>query len=291
MDVLVIGLGVVLILIVLRDMFHTLGHPLGQGSLSGIVMRTLWHLSHRAEGHGPLTKLVGPFGLLTVMTTWGALVVSGWALVYWPFIPTGFVFSAGPPAGTAGRALDALYLSLVTISTLGFGDVVPDLAWLRVIVPLEALFGLALLTVAVSWTLQIYPALTRRRALAIQLALLRRSDASTTLQATEAGATAALLRSVTDSIIAVRVDLTQYSETYYFRDEPDLSLAATVGFAVELARIGTMSARADVRFTATTLDLALTDIAGILDAKFLHIGGSTTEVFEAYAADHGQSTR
>ena len=66
-DVLVIGLGVVLILIVLRDMFHTLGHPLGQGSLSGIVMRTLWHLSHRAEGHGPLTKLVGPCGLLTVM--------------------------------------------------------------------------------------------------------------------------------------------------------------------------------------------------------------------------------
>ncbi len=291
MDVLAIGLGVAIILVVLRDMFHTLGHPLGQGSLSRLVMRSMWRLSHRAAGQGRLAKLVGPFGLLTVMMMWGTLAVCGWALVYWPFIPTGFVFSAGPLVGDAGDALDALYISLVTISTLGFGDVVPDLAWLRIVVPLEAIFGFALLTVAVSWILQVYPALTRRRALAIHLALLRRSGASSIQQNVEEGSTADLLRSMTDSIIAVRVDLTQYSETYYFRDEPDSSLAATVGFAVELARIGATSLRADIRFAANVLAYALTDLAGVLDARFLHTGGATSEVFDAYAADHGQPSK
>lgn len=290
MDVLAIGLGVAIILVVLRDMFHTLGHPLGQGSLSRLVMRSMWHLSHRAAGHGRLAKLVGPFGLLTVMMMWGAMAVCGWALIYWPFIPTGFVFSAGPLVGNASDALNALYISLVTISTLGFGDVVPDLAWLRMVVPLEAIFGFALLTVAVSWILQVYPALTRRRALAIHLALLRRSGPASIHQQSDESSTAALLQSMTCSIIAVRVDLTQYSETYYFRDEPDSSLAATVGFALEIARNGVTSLRADIRFAATILDCALTDLAGVLDARFLHTGGTTSEVFDAYAADHGQSS-
>ncbi len=289
MDIIVIGLGVAIILIVLRDMFHTLGHPLGQGSLSRLVMKTLWRLSHCGGGHGRLAKLVGPFGLLTVMMMWGALAVGGWALVYWPFIPAGFVFSANPLAGSAGNVLDALYLSLVTISTLGFGDVVPDLAWLRVVVPLEAIFGFALLTAAVSWILQVYPALTRRRALAIHLALLSRSDASGVLQ--KEGTAAALLQDITGSMIAVRVDLSQYSETYYFRDEPDFSLAATLGFALELARIGETSVRADVRFAATILDDALIDLAGVLDTRFLHSGGTASKVFDAYAVDHGQSFR
>lgn len=291
MDVLAIGFGVAIILVVLRDMFHTLGHPLGQGNLSRLVMRAMWRLSHRAAGQGRLAKLVGPLGLLTVMMLWGALAVCAWALVYWPFIPDGFVFSAGPMVGNAGEALDALYISLVTISTLGFGDVVPELAWLRMVVPLEAIFGFALLTVAVSWILQVYPALTRRRALAIHLALLRHSGASSIQQNVEEGSSAALLQSMAGSIIAVRVDLTQYSETYYFRDEPDSSLAATVGFAVELARIGAASVRADIRFAAMILDYALTDLAGVLDARFLRTGGTTSEVFDAYAADHGQPSK
>ncbi len=253
------------------------------------MVRTLWRASHGRDGHGHLARLVGPFGLLTVMMTWGALAVGGWALIYWPFIPAGFVFSANPLAGSAGNFLDALYVSLVTISTLGFGDLVPALAWLRVVVPLEAIFGFALLTAAVSWILQVYPALTRRRALAIYLALLGRSGASGVFQ--EEGTTAALMHNITGNVISVRVDLTQYSETYYFRDEPDFSLAATLGFALELARIGETSKQIDIRFAATILADALTDLAGVLDTRFLHSGGTTPEVFEAYAADHGQPFR
>ena len=58
--------------------------------------------------------------------------------------------------------LDSLYLSLVTVAALGYGDIVPTYAWLRLVSPLEALIGCALLTAAVSWILQIHPALARK---------------------------------------------------------------------------------------------------------------------------------
>ena len=66
-------------------------------------------------------------------------------------------------------------ISLVTISTLGFGDVHPATDWLRIVNPLEALFGFALLTVVVAWMLQVYPALSRRRVIALHLSALKRA--------------------------------------------------------------------------------------------------------------------
>lgn len=290
MNVLLIGLGASLVVVVLRDIFHTLGHPAGRGSLSPLVQGAIWRLSRHRGGHGGLARLAGPLGLLAVMGIWGVLAVIGWALVYWPFVPEGFHFSSDPPVGHGNAALDALYLSLVTISTLGFGDIVPDSAWMRIATPVEALFGFALLTVAVSWTLQISPALSRRRALAIRLAILRRSDASNTLHQLEAIVAAELLQSVANSLVAVRVDLTQFSETYYFRDdERNFSLAANLGCAIELGRTGATSPRADVRWAATVLNYALNDFVGLLDDEFLHLGGAVPELLDAYAADHGHS--
>ena len=37
------------------------------------------------------------------------------------------------------RVLDAVYVSLVTVARLGFGDVVPRDGWLRIAVPVQAL--------------------------------------------------------------------------------------------------------------------------------------------------------
>ncbi len=39
--------GAALVLLVLHDIFHTLGHPEGQGSLSRLVLSTIWRLSRR----------------------------------------------------------------------------------------------------------------------------------------------------------------------------------------------------------------------------------------------------
>ncbi len=272
------GAGIVLVLLLLRDIFHTLGHPEGQGSLSHLVLKTMWRVSQLAGGRGRLARLTGPLALLAVI---------GWALLYWPSMPAGFTYASGPVPGNGGGFLDSLYLSMVTMSTLGFGDIVPTSAWLRIVTPLEALFGFTLLTVAVSWVLQIYPALNRRRVLAIRLSLLRRTGALTRLQDGDSVLVSGLLESLATDIIQVRVDLSEYSETYYFRDAgPNFSLAATLGYAVELGTIGTTSPNPDVRWAAALLNGALREFANVLEDRFGRSGDSVPDVIAAYATDH-----
>lgn len=180
-----------------------------------------------------------------------------------------------------------MYLSLVTVATLGLGDIAPAEGWLRLVSPLEALIGFALLTATVSWVLEIYPALTRRRVLAVRLALLR--DADPTTRQIDCTAGALLLDSLVTDVACVRIDFTQYAEAYYFHDGEDhSSLAAMIGYAAVLAERGEAAGRPEVRLAGTLLAGALKDLADILDQRFLRTGGPPTEVFAAYAADHGR---
>jgi hypothetical protein len=285
---LISAVGAAIVLAVLRDIFHTLGHPGAQGSLSRFILGAVWHVSRRSGGRGRLAGLAGPLAMMAVIGIWGALAVVGWALLYLPHVPQGFVSASGPVEGDA--VLEALYISMVTISTLGFGDVVPTSAWLRLANPLEALFGFALLTVAVSWILQIYPALTRRRVLAIHLTLLHQAGVAAALPHLNPVSAASLLDDLAAGIVGVRVDLSEYAETYYFReDEPGTSLAATLSYAARLGRIGLASKHAEVRLAGGYLTCAVDDLVGVLDNRFLHTGGALPELLEAYAADHGHA--
>ncbi|WP_405577218.1 potassium channel family protein [Streptomyces sp. NBC_01092] len=280
--------GAGLVMVTLRDLFHTLWHPTRHGGLSRLVMTALWRLARRFRSRGRVVGLVGPLAMVTVVGMWAAIVILGWAIVYWPHMPGAFTFSPGSEAAQEPAWLDSLYLSLVTVATLGLGDIAPAEGWLRLVSPLEALVGFALLTATVSWVLEIYPALTRRRVLAIRLALLRDSDPATPQIDCTAGAL--LLDSLATEVVRVRIDFTQYAEAYYFHDGEDhSSLAATVGYAADLAQRGQAAGRPEVRLAGDLLDGALQDLAAILDQRFLHTGGTPTQVFAAYAADHGRN--
>ncbi|MGW2888604.1 potassium channel family protein [Streptomyces griseoruber] len=279
--------GAGLVMITLRDLFHTLWHPTRHGGLSRLVMTALWRLARRFRAPGRVVGLVGPLAMVTVVGMWALTVVLGWAIVYWPHMPGAFTFSPGSKAAQEPALLDSLYLSLVTVATLGLGDIAPDEGWLRLVSPLEALVGFALLTATVSWVLEIYPALTRRRVLAIRLALLR--DADPTTPQIDGTAGALLLESLATEVVRVRIDFTQYAEAYYFHDGEDhSSLAAMVGYATVLAQRGQAAERPEVRLAGALLTGALNDLAAILDQRFLHTGGPPTAVFAAYAADHGR---
>ncbi|BCM72894.1 hypothetical protein EASAB2608_08228 [Streptomyces sp. EAS-AB2608] len=281
-------LGAGLVMLTLRDLFHTLWHPTRHGGLSRLVMTALWRLARRFRARRRVVGLVGPLAMVTVVGMWAFTVVLGWAIVYWPHMPGAFAFSPGSKAAQEPALLDSVYLSLVTVATLGLGDIAPGEGWLRLVSPLEALVGFALLTATVSWVLEIYPALTRRRVLAIRLALLR--DADPTPRQIDCTAGALLLDSLATEVARVRIDFTQYAEAYYFHDGEDhASLAAMVGHAVTLAQRGRAAQRPEVRLAGDLLAGALQDLAAILDQRFLHTGGTAKEVFAAYAADHGRS--
>lgn len=48
-DLLISAAGAALILVALRDVFHTLWHPVGRGSLSTLVMTGVWRCWGRAS--------------------------------------------------------------------------------------------------------------------------------------------------------------------------------------------------------------------------------------------------
>jgi hypothetical protein len=155
-------IGAGLVMAALRDLFHTIWHPTRRGGASRLVMRALWRACRPLRARERVTALVGPLSMVAVIAMWACAIVLGWALVYWPHMPEGFTFSAGPAPSGRSDFLDSVYVSLVMVATLGLGDIAPVDGWLRVVTPLEALIGFVLLSAVVSWVLGIYPALARR---------------------------------------------------------------------------------------------------------------------------------
>jgi hypothetical protein len=289
LTLLVSVLGGVLVALILRDVFHTLFHPAGQGGLSRLVLAGVWRCSRWVGGRQRLGELAGPLGMVAVIGTWGSGVVLGGALVYWPHIDR-FSYATGLDPVARADFLDALYLSLTTTSTLGFGDVVPTEGWLRVATPVQALLGFSLLTAAVTWVLQVYPALNRRRWLATRLTTLNEAGFREALERADSAVPAMLLSDIAAQVAQMRVDLTQYAETYYFRSQDARSsLPATLPYALDLVGAGRRGARADVRLAATHLACALDDLTDHLRREFLRTDGDAEEVLAAYAREHGET--
>ncbi|MFE6222574.1 potassium channel family protein [Streptomyces sp. NPDC057854] len=279
-------LGALLVLFVLRDVFHTLWHPTRHGGLSRLVMRAVWRLSaHRGARWRP-AGLAGPLGMIAVLAAWALTVAVGWALVYWPHMPDAFSYATGLRPPDHAGPVDALYVSLVNLATLGLGDIAPKAGWLRVFAPLEAVVGFVLLSATVAWLLGVYPALARRRALALRLSHVRGSRIGE--GALDSAGGAALLDGLAAALATTTVDFMQYAESYYFHDaDEDTSLARQLGYVLGLADRAGEAGHPDVRLSASVLRRALDDLAAVLDARFLRTGGGTERVFAAYAEDHG----
>ncbi|MFE3323967.1 potassium channel family protein [Streptomyces sp. NPDC059176] len=285
-------LGAGLVMAALRDVFHTLWHPTRHGGLSRHVMAGLWKLSQHLPFRKRAAGLAGPLAMVTVVAMWAGTVVIGWALIYWPHLPGAFSFATGLEPAQHGGPVNSLYISLVTVTTLGLGDIAPAEPWLRIVAPLEALVGFALLTATVSWILEIYPALSRRRAVALRLSQLQRNDLQRDdpWSRLDSSLGASVLDDLGNRLAGISVDLLQYAESYYFHEGQDqTSLAANIAYAMELADRGRSARNAEVRLAAALLTTALADLATVLDERFLHSGGAPHDVFRAYAKDHGRN--
>lgn len=290
MDVVLTVAGIAIIVVALRDMFYTLLHPAGTGAVSTVVLSLVWRLS-RATGHriGPI---VGPAGMVIVIGIWVASQVVGWALIYLPGVPEAFTYSAGVNPAAYADFAEASYFSFVTLTTLGYGDVAVIDPWMRAFTPLEALTGFALLTSALTWFTQIYPALTRRRALALRLHGFAEAKGVERVAALEPETLSRMLDTVANDVAIVRVDFLQHSEGFYFMEkDPQLSLARQLPIALQLRDAAMEREEAAVLLGARQLTVALDELAATLRAKFLRRGDGAAEVFEAFAVDHGRAAR
>ena len=286
-DFVISGAGGALVLLALRDIFHTLWHPQGFGTLAQAVFSLVWRITGSAPAQSKRAGLTGPVALLGTVVLWAILVVAGFTLIYAPHMPEGFYFGSPLKPAASVDLWSSVYLSLVTVATLGYGDIVPSHPALRMLAPMQALIGFLLLTAAITWVLEVYPALARRRALARHLFNLQRGGLDSTLRTGSPHSLVPVLESLAGRLADTEMDMRQYRESYYFRDpDPGTSLAAALPVALRFADASTQSPHAEVQMTGRVLRESIDAVAHVL-ASTLNESGDTPAIVHAYATDHG----
>lgn len=268
MDILLTLAGAALILVALRDIFETLFHPSGRGVLGRSVAHGIWHATHRLHSGRGAPIWAGPLGYIAVLAAWTAMLVVGWALIFLPHLPEGFHFSGLDPDEHRSFA-DALYISLVNLTSLGYGDISPEADLLRLLGPVETLFGLGLLTASISWLVSIYGALRRREALTHEIHLLREAERrlGEPIAAAEPALLERMLYSLGQQTIEVRRDLIHLPILNYFQSEEERAAREDLrGFMRELVGQARDEDRPSaLRLQAEMLAMALDDFERTLE--------------------------
>ena len=296
-----VAVGALMALVATGDIFHSLFHPSARTTLSGVVIRAVWIAVRRLSARAPrLLLIAGPLGVLAAILNWAVLLVVGWALIYWPWMPEGYLLAEGLDPAAHNGFVDALYLSMVTLATLGFGDIAPADPVLRLVAPIEALVGFGLLTASLTWVLSLYPVLRRIRSLAEEVLTLEAAgdgDACAALAEVPPAEAAAIISGLASRLIAARTDLVQSELVYYFHPGDRLhSLADALAVLLRIADDASAPGRPpELRLAGRRLRIALEAIAGTLAGDILRSPGlGVAETFRAYAEDHhpeGRPTR
>ncbi len=289
MSILSTLVGALLIVVGLRDIFQELFKPNSYGRLSHFIMRNTWHAFQKmATYNRRILVFAGPINLISIILSWVVLLAIGWALVIWPQMPAAFLLSSGMAPGKNGGFIDALYVSIVTLVTLGYGDITPTSDWLRIFLPLEALVGFILLTASITWVLSVYPVIDRRRSLAHTISLIRRLEG-------ESGAfgkdneDAQTLESLASQVITIQGDLNRFPVTYYFYEENEhTALPAVMPELLHMAEQGACADQHALRRRAALLQHALEDFSDVLvNRGFVNASQESVDaVLQAYARDH-----
>jgi Ion channel len=292
MDVVWTLLGIALIAIALRDIFDVLFHPVGRGIIARRVVLGVVGLARRLPGgRGTIGLLAGPLSYVAVIATWGMLLAVGWALVFLPQLPGGFVFDSELDPAAHSGFVDALYISLVNLTSLGYGDISPGSSAMQLLGPLETIFGLGLLTASISWLISIYNAISRRDSLAHEVYLAKEAEERLGEKLADADPELleSLLASFAEQLIRVRRDVIHFPITHYFRTEDEeRALSGLLPFLSDLAEeAGEESRPLSLRVRAGILGETIDDFAETLRGRLRMRGDSTDDTLQHYQSDQG----
>jgi hypothetical protein len=90
-----------------------------------------------------------------------AYLLSGlaWSLAYalvGRLDPNSFVFTLGPKSGESMNGFTGLYFSFITLSTVGYGDIIPVSGVARMLAIVEAMFGMFYVTLLIARLVSLY---------------------------------------------------------------------------------------------------------------------------------------
>ncbi|HMK11796.1 MAG TPA: potassium channel family protein [Acidimicrobiales bacterium] len=105
-------------------------------------------------------SIYGPLSLLTLLIFWVTMQVLGWGLVWWGY-RTGI--------HTISSLLESVYYAGIAFFTVGFGDVVPVASAPRILVLVEAFFGVTTMALLIGFMPSAFSAYSAREELVTTL--------------------------------------------------------------------------------------------------------------------------
>jgi hypothetical protein len=166
------ALGLALMLVVLADVFLTVLYArMGTSIFSERLARALWR-AFRAVSNVALSRrervlvYAAPVIVLTVLAVWTTLLMLGAGLVIHPHLGTAVTNSPGP---TKTDFMTAFYAAGNSITLVGSGTFSPQTPVFKAFYIVNSFIGLAMISLSLTYLMQIYNALQRGNTLALAL--------------------------------------------------------------------------------------------------------------------------
>jgi hypothetical protein len=169
------GLGVALILIFLLDIFLTVLYArIGSSLLASRLARLVWRLfvqASKAFGsrRGAVLSFCGPVMVVLLVGFWALGLTLGAAFIMHPMLGTSIRAKNG---ATPTDFVSAMYAGGSSMAIVGAGDFGPHTTATRLLFLFNSLVGMSVISLTLTYLMQVYTALQRRNVLAMNMHLL-----------------------------------------------------------------------------------------------------------------------
>ncbi len=233
------GIGAALVLLFLADIFLTVLYArAGTGLLAPYWNRAIWAGLHAVakllgERRRGLLSLAGPIIIVTMIVFWAAGLTLGAAMIIQPELGTAITPSSGQTSRDFGTAL---FVAGNSLSIVGGGDYSPHTSATRFLFLVNSLIGASVLSLVLSYLVQVYSALRERNALALEVDLMtdETGDAAIMLARLiprgDATDTASQLGNLARALAAVKEAHHFYPLLFYFRFSEPRYAVSRFGF-------------------------------------------------------------
>jgi hypothetical protein len=168
----IVSLGGLVILFVLLDVFLTVLYArANRGLISYVTARFTW-LAFRVfsklfgSRRQSVISFCGPSVLVLLIGVWTGTLALGAALVIYPNLGDGVVSSGGD---TPTDFVTALYAGGSSLAVVGASDFIPKTGPLRLFYIFDSLLGMSVLSLTLTYLMQVYTALKHRNTFALKI--------------------------------------------------------------------------------------------------------------------------
>lgn len=167
--------GAIIMLFALLDIFLTVLYArAGSGVFSRFVCAWEWRLLRRlamlfGRRAQVFLSLCGPAIVVSLIMWWALLLTVGAALIFHPFLGSAIVTSGG---STPTDFVSAMYAGANSMSIVGSSGFSPQTSSFRLIFMCNSLIGMSVISLTLTYLMQIYNALQQRNSLGLHLFLL-----------------------------------------------------------------------------------------------------------------------